>query len=1037
MHRTEHSSGNSPDSSLKFVIAAVRRALTRRVLLGAAVVVLAAASVVLLTLVGWDHAVAGGAPTQLLAICGVAWIVATCVAVAVVLSKLAAKRLSTPHVARELEHAHGIPHNLVLNAVLVEGDRRLAYVTGTAERQAADAIESLHGVPVVRGGSQAWQWSAACVAIAIWFAYAALAPKAVMPSLARIFGFAIAAPTATQIELLRPTPDERIYSGQPVTFELRVRGRAADAGAFELLDGNADARVTASYSIKRVADQSAPDIRSLTLAAHEVTRTVPYRATIGDATLTGVLTVRPVPAVTAVEVRLTPPEYLKLPSSVATGSPVHAWAGTKAQVAVGASTAMHGPVLVMAGTTETRTRLTPESVDGTRATAEMLLRESGEFWIEFSDDGGRAARGTPMRLVVRGDAPPEIAIASPTSAEIKSGSVSVDDVPRLSAVVRDDVSIEEVVVVVERDGATHRQRLIDADGVRGKTTIEAGVPTDSLDVSPGKPIRVWFEARDNRKLADSVVVGQTSSSAAITLTRDKLSAKKRTPRGDAKLSKARESEDAGRAQLVAGSAAGEGDEKGGEGNGGAAKDGQTVRRAEDGEEGAVLRVDDEMNAGDKKAPSDSDKAKPSDVPASDGDGETSEDDSKEMSDAERAFAEELQRFKEKHGDDAGEAGRRMGGASEQDEANPPNSPQAPQDSPPSMPPQEKDPNAPTSRPTPPASQQGGAANPTDEPKREPSRADDDKKQDAENDEKKNDDKDGESADEKKDGEKDGGKKEDGEKGEQPRPEPGSDTPQRDPKGEQPAKGADEKGGKDGDQPEDGPGDKNGDMPPPAPPAVNDPPQPQDAPPNAPSPDGATSQPTDKPQEPPNAGDGPAADDLDVPAAGRDERVMTELNEPKVEPPQQQAEAEAEAEQTASPAPKSGDRGGEVVDALRLLERAEGVTERDLLDLGWSAEKASAFVRDFERLREAALRAGVLGDLKRWKSRARLGEAKLVAGVGDVASRTIGATDLLTDSLFQFATPPEQEVSPALRTVLKAYYEALARKPASQPAANDD
>ncbi|MFN0134986.1 MAG: hypothetical protein ACKVS9_02590 [Phycisphaerae bacterium] len=992
----------------------------------------------LLTLVGWDHAVAGGAPTQLLAICGVAWIVASCVAVAVVLSKLAARRLSTPHVARELEHAHGIPHNLVLNAVLVEGDRRLAYVSGTAERQAADAIESVHGVPVVRGGSQAWQWSAACVAIAIWFTYAALAPKAVMPSLARIFGFSIAAPTATQIELLRPTPDERIYSGQPVTFELRVRGRAADAGAFELLDGKADARVTASYAIKRVAERSAPDIRSLTLAAHEVTRTVPYRATIGDATLTGVLTVRPVPAVTAVEVRLTPPEYLKLPSSVATGSPVHAWAGTKAQIAVGASTAMHGPVLVMAGATETRTRLTPESVDGTRATAEMVLRESGEFWIEFSDDGGRAARGTPMRLVVRGDAPPEIAIASPTSAELKAGTVSVDDVPRLSAVVRDDVSIEEVVVVVERDGATHRQRLIDADGVRGKTTIEAGVPTDSFDVSPGKPIRVWFEARDNRKLADSVVVGQTSSSAAITLTRDKLSARKRTPRDDAKLTKARESQDAGRAQLVAGSAAGEGDEKGSEGNGGAAKDGQTVRRAEDGEEGAVLRVDEEMNAGDKKAPSDSDKAKPSDGPASDGDGDPSDDDSKEMSDAEKAFAEELQRFKEKHGDDAGEAGRRMGGASEQDEANPPSSPQAPQDSPPSMPPQEKDPNAPTSRPTPPpASQQGGAANPTDEPKREPPRADDEKKQDgedAENDEKKNANKDSENLDEEKDGDKEGGKKEHGEKGEQPKPEPGSDAPQRDPKGEQPQKGADEKGGKEGDQPEDGPGDKNGDTQPPAPPTLNDPPQPQDAPPNAPCPDGATSQPTDKPQEPQNAGDGPAADNLDVPAAGRDERVMTELNEPKVEPPPQPAEAE----QTASPAPKADDRGGEVVDALRLLERAEGVTERDLLDLGWSAEKASAFVRDFERLREAALRAGVLGDLKRWKSRARLGEAKLAAGVGDGAGQTIGATDLLTDSLYQFATPPEQEISPALRAVLKAYYEALARKPAaSQPVPSDD
>ena len=1030
----------SSSAYLLGVLRSVRLGLVRRAIAGRVGLILSGAAIALLVLVAVDHTWPGGAPRRLLAASGLAWMLGTALAATLAGAWVMRHRLAAAYVARALEKSHQIRHNLILNAVLVSEEPKLSYLTNAAGAQAATALlaapTGAH-LPAERGGATVLAVIAAGVA---WLGYAALAPKSVGPSLGRIFGMNIAAPTATQIELIRPTADERHYAGQPLTFEFAIHGQPVENAAFELRDGSdAAAMTTVSHRLPRTAMRGERDVRSVTLAAHEVGPLVSYRIIAGDATLAGELRVRPLPAVMTTNVQLMPPAYLGLQPTTVTTSPIHAWAGTRASIAIATNTPMRSPILVYAGTTELRTRLSIDSADATRASVDVPLTDSGELTIEFADEGGKAARSTPMRVIVRGDAPPQIALVSPRAEEVSDKAIAIDELARLAAVARDDVALDEVWLATERDGVVSRERLSTASAMAGRASVEVSYGCESIELDPGKSMKVWFEARDNRHLSDGTPAGQTTASAAVTLTRDRAAAARRKggAGGTGKVAAASTTKPTREVEIASTSTPGESNGEDGNKSGNGGTQNGTMRPAKDGEAGSVAQVTNGMDKGEEKTSPEGGSQQPNDAPSSgEGKGESDGADGGSQ-EAKREFERELQRFGEQHGDDAGEANRRMGGSGEQSEVTPPDQPREPGASSPPTPSNDaKDPNSPASRPAAtPESQPTERMEETKQPRGEKPEAKDEPSDDEP---KKGDE--GKSNEQKKAEQKQDGadarkpppsKPQESEKPQsaEQNPQSAEQNPQSQPAEQKPEDG---KGGS--DKGEKKPEEKAGDKPSQEKPSdgsqstdTGKSDQPKDAPPNKPSPKGDAAQPEDA-QQPGGQEPGGA----DAPAAGPNERVLP--SEPKKEP-----EIPAAGEDSERPEPNAEDgnqQRSDVNDVIKLLERAGEVKESDLAALGWPAEKRAAFLRDLKRLEEAARRAGVLGDLKKWQRESRVGQAGLQHGGAGSEDAKFGVAEgrLETDTLQKLATPPEQQVSPALRGVLDAYYQALARRraAASQP-----
>jgi len=132
----------------------------------------------------------------------------------------------------------------------------------------------------------------------------------------------------------------------------------------------------------------------------------------------------------------------------------------------------------------------------------------------------------------------------------------------------------------------------------------------------------------------------------------------------------------------------------------------------------------------------------------------------------------------------------------------------------------------------------------------------------------------------------------------------------------------------------------------------------------------------------------------------------------------------------------GDSGprSELTDTLELLRRGEEIAEEDLLELGWPPEKTSAFIRDFERLQEAARRAGIMSQLKWWRADVAPGSGEVTRGSRLSQEIFVGVTGgpSVRDGLEQIAPPAEQRIAPELRALLEAYYRSLAERRAQPP-----
>ncbi len=178
------------------------------------------AVVIVTVLVAGDHFISGGLPGWLLIT--MRWLLAVglgAMAAASVVYPLIRRR-SNLHTARIIEGANPQLHDSLTASVQLADDKQLPTgVLQAVRRFAASQAGDIDFASVISTTRLRNCGMAFVAAVLVLTVYWMATPKAVWPSLRRIFGNdAIAAPTLTQISIIKPQPYETVLAGTPVKF---------------------------------------------------------------------------------------------------------------------------------------------------------------------------------------------------------------------------------------------------------------------------------------------------------------------------------------------------------------------------------------------------------------------------------------------------------------------------------------------------------------------------------------------------------------------------------------------------------------------------------------------------------------------------------------------------------------------------------------------------------------------------------------------------------------------------------------------------
>jgi hypothetical protein len=622
-HRQRDASADEqrPDVVLQASIDRCRRVLAWQEAARRAIVLLAGAALMPLLVVIVDHHWPGGLPGSLPAALGRIWGVSVWLAGAGIIVLALARRPSRLFAARFLEKLVNIPHNLLVNALLLEHEPAGAYAYGAAVRHAASQIKASPAIRWSQPGALRKPAVAAAIVAVAWFMYGLVCPKPIWPSLARFFGLGVAVPTATVVELIRPPAGQPVLANEPLEVEFVVYGRQPERVIFETLRSDRSSEVTS-----RLECRPEPGGRwVVTLAPHEVGEDIHFRCRANDAVLRGLIPVVPQPTVIAIEADVEPPEYTGWPAEQVAGGDLEVLVGTRVTLRMRANVPVRDAVLVMLGPAETRTRMTVDQADPATMTVSMLCTQSASYWAEFTDQWGHAAcQPAAHQLIVRDDAPPIVEIVDPQPEAIGDSPMDITKVGLLRARARDDVKVEGLAAVWQQGPITKRLSIAVRWDAVGRQAA-GGIELSELGIEAGKPAVVWFEAVDNRVLPDGRAAPQVTKSQQLKIMRP--------------LEVARKVGRDGAGSEMSGGAAGEGAEGSGRQSGAAGDQGGSGQQqaADDAERGS--------EGGDQTAQG---------GPA----GESAQD-SRNQSAAKAE--QELKEFVEKHGQEAKEAARKLCG----------------------------------------------------------------------------------------------------------------------------------------------------------------------------------------------------------------------------------------------------------------------------------------------------------------------------------------------------------------------------------------
>lgn len=500
------------EQSLHRVMDATRRSLTLRTVAGRLLRIGCLAALWPLGLVVADH-LTGGLPRWAIAGAGLGLLALTIMTACGVSFGAFWRRLHPLHVAFQLEREYGIRHNAVANLVAAERAHIGAYAADAAVAQAARAINQA-ALETRAAGAGARRWMVVLAIALTWVAYAWLSPKPILPSLARMLGFNVAAPTATRIERQSPPDGAVLHVGDEACFAFALRGRAAPRPATFRLK-SADGATLLERAIARDASAE-EDVRGLTLAPAEVADTLRYEFLAGDAREAGEVVVVPQPRIESWRFEITPPAYTGESPESSSGPEVRCRRGATVRVTITANCEPHEPVFVFRGAHESRTRMSRSPDRPRQATATFEARASGVYHVELIDEWGYAMPAmAPRRIVVQEDTAPTIEITRPDERLIGDGRLNIDEFPLIEVTARDDIGLRDIRAVVEQDGARRFVPLEWASRASERAAT-ASLPTSVLDVRIGGFARVWFEATDNHELAGEAQP-QTGVSSVLAL----------------------------------------------------------------------------------------------------------------------------------------------------------------------------------------------------------------------------------------------------------------------------------------------------------------------------------------------------------------------------------------------------------------------------------------------------------------------------------------------------------------------------------------
>ncbi len=373
--------------------------------------------------------------------------------------------------------------------------------------------------------SRAIPWRRACTRLACGFVALGLlaAPIPIWPhsfgTLARRFLMPWVNLDRVGPEILIVKPGDQVLPvgvDLPITASLRSR--------FGLSPSSGDAWLEWSFegesASHRVAMPRAPgetleqgqrsttSARDFAVTLPTLARSISYRVKSGGASSRQYqVTVLEPPSLTSIAARVEPPACTaKIPMSIARDpAQIEAFEGSR--VTLDFSTTRPVRSIAVDWPTERDRPAGSGAVaaslasDGTRGSVTLTAARSGPFTIALSDAHGIASRPeSPRHVVVRPDAPPEVAIVKYDGPQ----ETSPDDVLNVAVAARDDIAVASVELhyAIERGGSAAPEPGQVAAPLRGIGSRlargEAALPFDKLGLRAGDALTYRIRVADNR-----------------------------------------------------------------------------------------------------------------------------------------------------------------------------------------------------------------------------------------------------------------------------------------------------------------------------------------------------------------------------------------------------------------------------------------------------------------------------------------------------------------------------------------------------------
>lgn len=411
------------------------------------------------------------------------------------------RRINQLYSAWLLERARPDLRHAVTTTLLLRGRSDVhAGVSSGLAFQAARAVRHIDPTAVVPDKSLRQSGIVIIAVIAAFGLYGLLAPKDVRPSVLRVLGADVPAPTQTSVEILAPSMNVSVVVGTPVDFEVTTRGRIPEEAWVEFsLDEGRTWPPGKRLSLNAVASQSSNSATWTGMRdGADVAVTHWYRVHAGDARCeTRRLEVRPQPVVIAHEVEVTWPDYSNREEATRSDGPIDALIGSKAALAVRTNVpAADGRVVFHDSAGDFSRQMSVDESDRRTLRAAWIVDRDLEYEVQFNDPHG-AGNPAPIRFTqrARGDRPPEIAQSAPEATL----SAALTDTFNVRARVIDDWGLSRLVLAYR---GIRGSGVIDlADNLASGSSvidIDKTISVEALGVAPGDVVELHIEASDTR-----------------------------------------------------------------------------------------------------------------------------------------------------------------------------------------------------------------------------------------------------------------------------------------------------------------------------------------------------------------------------------------------------------------------------------------------------------------------------------------------------------------------------------------------------------